>query len=251
MKTAILITARLKSTRLPMKVIKLIHGKPMIVHMLDRLKLAKEPEEIIVCTSTVAQDDPLEEIAVQQGVKCFRGSPEDVLLRLTHAAEEYNVDTIINCTADNPFVDPKYIDKLYKHHIEQGNDFTKINGLPWGVFSYAISSDALVKACEIKNEVDTEVWHGYFMDTGNFKWDALEVEDKSVLWPDLRLTVDTPEDFEMVTRVFDELYDSKNIFPLRNIVDLCRRKPEIPAINENVMQKAGIPIKVKQDKIDV
>ncbi len=251
MKSAILITARLKSTRLPYKVIKMIHGKPMIVHMLDRLKLARVPEEIIICTSTVTQDDPLEEIAEQQGVKCFRGSPEDVLQRLTDAAEKFNVETVINCTADNPFVDPVYIDKLYQHHINNNNEFTKIEGLPWGVFSYAISFDALKKVCEIKNETDTEVWHGYFMDTGHFKWDALEVVDKSIVWPDLRLTVDTPEDFEMVTRIFDELYDSKNVFPLCDIVELCRRKLEIPAINENVIQKSGIPIKVKQDKIDV
>lgn len=217
----------------------------MIVHMLDRLKLAMAPEEIIICTSTVAQDDPLEEIAAQQDVKCFRGSPEDVLQRLTDAAEQYEVETVINCTADNPFVDPVYIDKLYQHHIENSNEFTKIEGLPWGVFSYAISREALKKVCELKNETDTEVWHGYFMDTGKFKWDALEVKDESVLWPGLRLTVDTPEDFEMVTKVFDELYDTKNVFPLTEIVELCRNNPDIPAINENVMQKAGIPIKVK------
>ena len=251
MKSAILITARLKSTRLPMKVIKPIHSKPMIVHMLDRLKLANEPEEIIICTSTVAQDDPLEEIAKQEGVKCFRGEPEDVLMRLTNAAEAFNVDTIINCTADNPFVDPGYIDRLYRHHIEHKNEFSKIEGLPWGTFSYAISFEAMKKACDIKDESDTEVWHGYFMDTGNFKWNALKVTNDAVLWPDLRLTVDTPDDFEMVTRVFDELDDSNGVFPLSDIVDLCRRNPEIPAINETVVQKAGIPIKLKNGDVDV
>jgi len=246
MKAATLITARLKSTRLPMKVIKPIHGKPMIVHMLDRLKLANEPEDIIICTSTVAQDDPLEEIAEQEGVRCYRGDPEDVLLRLASAAETFGVETIINCTADNPFVDPVYIDKLYRCHIEQNHEFTKIEGLPWGVFSYAISYDAMRKACDIKDETDTEVWHGYFMDTGHFKWGALEVADEKVFWPDLRLTVDTPEDFEMVTRVFDELYDAGSVFPLEEIVQLCRDKSDIPAINSDIMQKAGIPIKVKE-----
>jgi len=230
-----------------MKVIKKIHGKPMIEHMLDRLKLANEPEDIIICTSGVAQDDPLEQIAAEQGVKCFRGDPDDVLLRLTMAAEKFGVETIINCTADNPFVDPVYIDKLYRYHIAQGHEFTKINGLPWGTFSYAISFDAMKKACELKNETDTEVWHGYFMDTGHFKWGALEVEDEAVLWPDLRLTVDTPEDFAMVTRTFDELYEPDQVFPLAAIVELCRQCPEIPAINADVMQKAGIPIKIKDD----
>jgi spore coat polysaccharide biosynthesis protein SpsF len=248
MKAAILITARLKSTRLPLKVIKPIHGKPMVVHMLDRLKLANEPEEIIICTSTVGQDDPLEEIAAQEGVQCFRGDPEDVLLRLTNAAEAFDVETIISCTADNPFVDPAYIDKLYQYHIGQKNEFTKINGLPWGVFSYAISHAAMKRACDIKNERDTEVWHAYFTDTGYFRWGALEVQDTAIRWPELRLTVDTPEDFEMVTRVFDELYEPGRVFPLAGIVDLCRRKPEIPAINETVMQKPGIPIKLKHEQ---
>ena len=246
MKSAVLITARLKSKRLPKKIIKPIYGKPMIKHMLDRLKLAKFPNKIIICTSTVTQDDPLEKIANQENVICYRGDPEDVLLRLKNAAEKFDVETVINCTADNPFVDPIYIDKLYDHHIEEGNEFSKIEGLPWGTFSYAISPKALKKACELKNETDTEVWHGYFMDTGNFKWSSLRVTDENVLWPDLRLTVDVPEDFEMVAKIFDKLYDGTNVFPLSEIVKLCRTNPEIPEINKFIMQKIGLPIKLKK-----
>ena len=246
MKSAILITARLKSTRLPKKIIKPIHGKPMIKHMLDRLKLSNSISKIIICTSTNKQDDPLEIIAKQENVLCYRGDPEDVLLRLALAAENFNIETVINCTADNPFVDPIYIDKLYEHHIKEGNEFTKIDGLPWGAFSYAISSRALKKACALKNEQDTEVWHGYFMDTGNFKWSSLQVTDKNVSWPDLRLTVDEPEDFEMITKIFNELYNGEKVFSLSEIVKLCRKKPEIPDINKNIMQKAGIPIKLKK-----
>ena len=249
MKSAILITARLKSTRLPMKLIKPLSGVPMIVHMLNRLKLAKIPEEIIICTSTVSQDDPLELIAKEQGVGCYRGEPDDVLLRLTNAAEKYNIETVINCTADNPFVDPIYIDKLYKHHIKKSNDFSKIDGLPWGTFSYAISFDAMKKACKIKDETDTEVWHGYFMDTDKFKWDALMVQDDSVKWSNLRLTVDYPEDFSLMERIFKELWDYRNVFSLKDIVALCRKNPEIVKINENVLQKVGKPIKIKE-KVD-
>ncbi|MDB4020984.1 NTP transferase domain-containing protein [Litorivicinus sp.] len=247
MKSAILITARLKSTRLPMKVIKNIHGKPMIEHMLDRLKLAHEPEEIIVCTSHMAEDDPLERIAIEQGVQCFRGDPDDVLLRLMMAADQYGVETIINCTADNPLVDPIYIDKLYRYHASGKHDFTKIEGLPWGTFSYAISFEAMVRACEIKNELDTEVWHGYFMDTGLFNCGVLDVRDPDVFWPNLRLTVDWPEDFALITKLFDELYCKDKIFSLSAAVNLCREFPEIPAINAGVMQKVGIPIKLKND----
>jgi spore coat polysaccharide biosynthesis protein SpsF len=247
LKIAILITARLKSTRLPFKVIKPLAGKPMIHHMIDRLKLAKYPSEIIICTSTVSQDDPLVEVAGTKGVKCYRGDPDDVLLRLTNAAREENVDLVINCTADNPFVDPVYIDYLVDYHLREGNQFTKIDGLPWGSFSYAINRKALEKACQIKDETDTEVWHGYFMETGHFKWGKLVVTDPAVQWPELRLTVDTPEDFQLMQRIFDELYDGENVFPLADIVALCRRRPELPAINSDIVQKTGIPLKFKKE----
>ena len=83
------------------------------------------------------------------------------------------------------------------------------------------------------------------MDTGKFKWNSLKVTDREMLWPDLRLTVDLPEDFEMVTNIFDELYDGLNVFSLRDIIKICRKKPEIPAINNHVLQKIGLPIKLK------
>jgi spore coat polysaccharide biosynthesis protein SpsF len=244
MKTAILITARLKSTRLPMKVIKPIHGRPMIVHMLDRLKLAKRPTEIIICTSPKVQDDPLEQIAEKEGVRCYRGHPDDVLLRITNAAAQFGVDTVVSCTADNPFVDPEYIDRLVKFHIERHYDYSKSEGLPWGTFAYALSYAAMVRACELKEERDTEVWGGYFTDTDAFSCGVMEVTDSAVRWPELRLTVDTPQDFELVGRIFDELYKPGTVSPLAEIVALCRRRPDLVAINAQVKQKPGRKIRV-------
>lgn len=244
MKTAILITARLKSTRLPKKVIKPIHGRPMIVHMLDRLKLSRRPTEIIICTSALAQDDPLIDIAREEGVQYYRGHPEDVLLRLTNAAEEFGVDTVISCTADNPFVDPEYIDRLIDFHLEHGYDCSKIDGLPFGAFAYALSYRAMVRVCEIKAETDTEVWGDYFTEAGQFSWGVMQVNDPSVRWPELRLTVDTPQDFELVTRIFDELYKPGQVFSLAEIVALCRRRPDLVAINAGVKQKPGRKIRV-------
>lgn len=247
MKTAILITARLKSTRLPKKVLKPLQGRSMLTHMLDRLKLAKRPEEIIIITSPFEQDDPLIELAAQEGVKSFRGDPDDVLLRMKTAAEHYGVETLISCTADNPFVDPVYIDRLTDFHLQQQHDFTNTEGLPWGVFSYAIDYSALVKACEIKAEKDTEVWGGYFTQTGLFNWGTMKITDPAVCWPELRLTVDTPEDFELIEKIFAELYQPGQVFSLQEIVALCRRREDLVQINSSVPQKAGIPIKLKTE----
>ena len=245
MKTAILITARLKSTRLPGKVMKKIKNRPMISHMLDRLRMAQRPEEIIICTSTVAQDDPLEELAKLENVHCFRGHPDDVLQRLTKAAEKYEVDTVVSCTADNPFVDPEYIDHLVYFHHSQGNDYSNVDGLPFGTFSYALSYPAMVRACQIKDKTDTEVWGGYFTKTGKFKVGTLKVTDLDLRRPGLRLTVDTPEDFDLVNRIFDALYKPGKVFTLKEIVALCDEHPELVRINAYVQQKPSKPIRVK------
>lgn len=228
-----------------MKVIKQIKGRPMICHMIDRLKLAERVGQVVICTSTVEQDDPLERIATQESVNCFRGEPDDVLRRLTDAAQSVGADIVVNCTADNPFVDPEYIERLVDFHVEQGNDFSKVEGLPFGAFSYVLSYSAMVRACELKAETDTEVWGGYFTETNRFKWSVMPVTDPKVSWPELRLTVDTPEDFELVERIFDELYQPGQIFSLAAIVDLCRRRPDLAAINAGIQQKAGLAIRLK------
>lgn len=245
MKSAILITGRLKSTRLPMKAIKKIHGQPMFKHLVDRLKLSESISDIILITSVNAQDNQLCEIAQDEGIEYYRGDPDDVLARMLAAADLFNIDTVISCTADNPFVDPVYIDKLLQFHIDNDYDFTESEGLPFGVFAYALNTEAIRKACDLKSAVDTEVWGGYFTETSKFKCGTMRVTDQEVVWPELRLTVDTAEDFELICKIFDALYVDKNIFPLQDIVGLCRENPDLPVINSHVVQKDGPAIQLK------
>ena len=245
MSVGILITARLKSTRLKEKVLKPIMGKPMLSHMIDRLRLAKTPEKIIICTSPVEQDDRLYDFAMQNGLECFRGDPDDVLFRMLSAADKYDIDTIISCTADNPFVDPEYIDRLVDFHVQQDNDFTRSEGLPFGTFAYALKREAVRKACEIKDAVDTEVWGGYFTETNLFKCGVLQVTDDAVRAPELRLTVDTQEDFDLVTEIFKRLTKPSRLFTLAEIISLCKENPNLVKINNHVMQKKAPQIKLK------
>ena len=245
MSVAILITARLKSTRLREKAIKQIMGRPMLSHMIDRLKLAKKPNKIIVCTSTIEQDNRLCELAESEGVEYFRGHPEDVLMRMRDAAKKFDVDTVISCTADNPFIDPIYVDKIIDFHLNNNNDFSYIEGLPFGTFSYALKYNAIVKACEIKDTIDTEVWGGYFTQTDMFKCDFLKVTDQSVKYPELRLTVDTLQDFNLIVEIFKQLDGSNNVFSLKEIVALCREDEQLMNININIVQKEAKPIALK------
>ena len=96
MKVGYLVTGRLKSTRLPRKLLIEIKGKPVIGHMLDRLKLTRRVDQIVICTSDLEQDRPLDSIAKENGVECYFGDPDDVLVRLLGAADKYGFDYILS-----------------------------------------------------------------------------------------------------------------------------------------------------------
>jgi len=237
MKVGYLITGRLKSTRLPKKLLLEINGKPIISHMIDRLKLANKINEIIICSSTNEQDMPLADIASKNGIKCYFGDPDDVLARLLEAADKFNLDYILNITADCPFVDPYYADKIVDKYIETNADLIRQFDLPHGVFSYGIKVEALRKVVKIKDSTDTEVWGRYFVDTGLFNVLDLDVENEKHRRPGLRMTLDYQEDFDFFQAVFDKLYVENKVFSLTKILDLLDKYPEIIDINKSCGNK--------------
>jgi spore coat polysaccharide biosynthesis protein SpsF len=233
MKVGYLITGRLKSTRLPRKLLLKVKGKPILSHMIDRLKIAKNIDEIIICTSFNEQDKPLGELAKENNIRCYFGDPDDVLVRLLGAADEFKLDYILNITADCPFADPKYADLIVEKFKETNSDLIRQFDLPHGVFSYGIKVAALREVVNIKNSSDTEVWGRYFTDTGMFKVFDLEVQDKNHIRPGLRMTLDYPEDFDFFKIIFDRLYEKNKVFSLSAILKLLDKSPEIIDINKN------------------
>ena len=233
MKVGYLITGRLKSTRLPKKLLLKVKGKPILSHMIDRLKLAKNVDEIIICTSDNEQDRPLGILAKENNISCYFGDPDDVLVRLLGAAEKFNLDYILNITADCPFVDPNYADMIVEKFIETGSDLIRQFELPHGVFSYGLKVDALRKVVSIKDSSDTEVWGRYFTDTGLFKIMDLDVKNKNHKRPGLRMTLDYPEDLEFFNAIFDALYEKNKVFSLSEILKFLDKNPEIIEINKD------------------
>jgi spore coat polysaccharide biosynthesis protein SpsF len=233
MKSVFLITARLKSTRLPLKVIRKLYDRPLIAHMLDRLKMCSGLDEIVICTSKEAQDDPLEEIAITERVSCFRGESEDVVARLANAADRFSADYVLNITADCPLIEPEYISQTIAHYQKTGTDLIRSWDLPHGVFCYGINPEALNRVLEIKKTKDTEVWYKYFSDTKYFSVDDLEIVNKFHSRPGLRMTVDYPEDWKFLEAIFDHLYRPGEIFTLTEILQFLDENPEVKQINSN------------------
>lgn len=233
MKVGFLITARLKSTRLPLKLLKEVSGKPIFIHMLDRLKLAKRVDQIIICTSTHPDDDRLAELATSEHVTCFRGDENDVLKRLYDAAVTFKVDYILNVTADCPFADPHYADKVVSAFESTGADLVRSCNLPHGAYCYGIKPSALKTVLEIKDKVDSEVWGRYFTDTDLFDVFDLPIDDPFHRQPNLRMTLDYPEDLQFFNAIFDHLYQPGKVFSLDEILLFLQENPQIVRLNEH------------------
>jgi spore coat polysaccharide biosynthesis protein SpsF len=236
MKSAIFLSIREKATRLSKKVLLEIKGKTVTEHLIERLKLARLPDLIVLCTSTHPDDTILVDIAKKDNIVYFRGSEDDKLDRYLNAALIFGIDFMVIVDGDDPFCDPVFIDKTIERFIQTDADFIACKDLPLGVASSGVKLEALKKACEIKDETDTEVWHGYFTDTGLFTVDYLEVEDEELRHPEIRMTLDYPEDFEFFKAVFDRLYVPGNVFTLKEIMRLLKSNPHIIDLNKGVQE---------------
>jgi spore coat polysaccharide biosynthesis protein SpsF len=205
MKRVAIIQARMSSTRLPGKVLKEVEGKPLLLWMLERVKGAKRVDEIVVATSTNPEDDSI--VAAVQGVALFRGSLDDVLSRFQGAAEVTEADVVIRLTADCPLIDPRVIDEaiaLYEtgkyEYVTNGLERTYPKGMDVEVFSRKCLDEMGEKADDPyeREHVTPYLYQGKRKTKiGHLK----QKEDDS----DLRVTVDTPEDFIVVKSVIESL----------------------------------------------
>lgn len=232
MKIGFLITARMKSTRLPLKLTLKIHDREIIALMIDRLKLCNCVDEIIIATSTNSQDDVLCQIARREHVKCFRGSEADVLERLYMAAQYYKIDYIVNVTADCPLVAYDFIEDLIEEYKKTNADLIRTFNLPHGFYFYGIKVEALKKVLDIKAEVDTEIWGDYFTETGLFKVINMKTPEE-LIRKNFRLTLDYPEDYEFFKALFKALGTGTYKKSTAEIVTFLDAHPEIVKINEH------------------
>jgi spore coat polysaccharide biosynthesis protein SpsF len=216
-----------------MKLLLPVEGRPIFSHMLDRLKLARHVDQIIICTSTNPQDDPLEDLAAAEDVFCFRGDEDDVVKRLSDAATAFDLDYVLSITGDCPFADPEYADRIVEAYLKTKADFIRSFGLPHGAFTYGINPAAFLKVLEIKDQTDTEAWGRYFTDTDLFTVYDLPIENPFHRKPEIRMTLDYPEDLEFFKAVFAALYVPGHVFSLDEILRFLEAHPEIVDINRH------------------
>ena len=207
----IILQARTSSKRFPGKVLKELQGIPMLSHSIRRLKRV-ERASLVVATTTMHNDDAIEDLALKEGVSCFRGDEVDVLERFYRTAKEYSCNIVIRATGDNPLVDPVEAERVL-NAIGYGNyhyvtGFCEVNGrkLPEGVGVEAFSFGSLEHAWRNGSKPEhREHINNYFFDKpGLFSCFNLECLPENNC-PQLSLTVDTLEEFLFVERIGNEL----------------------------------------------
>jgi len=245
MRYNITITVRMKSTRLLKKVLLPIKEKRYLDHMIDRLKLAKRTSDIILCTSPLEEDDILIDVANYNGIKYYRGHPDDVMLRIYNAAKKFGADVLVSTTGDNAFTDPVIIDDMINFFEKNNADYVFCKDLPVGIQSYIVRLSAMKDAIERKDNIDTEIWGGYLNRPELYRVFEYPVSNPLFKHPEWRLTLDYPEDFELFKRTFDELYQEGEIFSFKEIMTLLINKPETMEINKNREQIRVSPLNFK------
>lgn len=232
MKADIFLSIRNKATRLPGKVLMEVNGQTLTEHLIQRLKNSRKFSQIVMCTSTNNDDDKLVEIAKKNSIEYFRGSEEDKLYRYLRAAEEFKTDFIVVVDGDDIFCEPLFIDGCINLFENSNADYITVKDAPLGVAPFCIKKEALETVCKIKKEKDTEVWGGYFTQTNIFKTEYLEIDEK-LRRPEIRLTLDYKEDFDLIQEIFTGLSKHSKDFTIYEIVDFLNKNPNLVKINQD------------------
>jgi spore coat polysaccharide biosynthesis protein SpsF (cytidylyltransferase family) len=227
MSKCIFISVRTGSTRLPNKAVLELCNKPSIRWLIDNLKKSKEAEDIILCTTTLKEDDVLCEIATNSDIKYFRGSSEDKLARWLGACEQYGIDFFVNVDGDDLFFDTELADYVMKQYNETDSEFIDGEGLYNDV--YGITHSALKRVCEIKGTDETEYIKRYFTEVNEFKVKKLNNIPDRWIKKDIRMTLDYPEDLIFFETVINGIGDKELSF--ENILNFIEDNPDVKNIN--------------------
>jgi spore coat polysaccharide biosynthesis protein SpsF len=238
MHVLIIVQARMNSERLPGKVLKEVLGRPLLSYIIERLKSVPQTQ-LIIATTTEAEDDAIAALCQKEGVEVFRGSQNDVLDRYYQAATKAKGSVIVRVTGDCPCIDPLVVEQVIQFYLKNNYDYVS-NTLEWTfprgmdveVFSYDVLAEAHKNA---KNPSEREhvtlyiYTHPEKYTLGNYA----RKENVS----QYRLTVDTQEDYELIKRIIENLYPSNPKYTLGEMITLLELKPAWANLNAHIKQK--------------
>ena len=240
MHNVIILQARLSSSRLPRKVLADICGKPVIAHVIDRLRAARRASQICVAIPTDSQENALAEVLADLDVTVVRGSQHDVLGRFMQAAHQTGADLIVRATADNPLVSYEEIDRqLELLENDTGIDYLITEGYPLGITPESFTLKTLEKLDYLARHAQMREHVTLYLrkNAGPFAARTLTAPDELAA-PDLMLTLDMEQDLELFRAIYDRLYQPGQLIQLKDVYKLLDSDPAIAALGRHAASMA-------------
>ena len=230
----IIVQARMTSTRLPGKVLKTVLGKTMLEFLVERLRRVRNVHRLVIATTDNATDEPIVKICTELGVDCFRGSELDVLARYHGAAVQFRADPIIRVTSDCPVIDPTLVESVVDTYLKGSFDYvcTDRGTYPVGMNTEVVSFAALERAMrDSVVQYDREHVTPYIYKTRPDLFrihKVVQLVDQS----SHRWTLDTADDLQLLSLIFENLYPSNKNFSIQDMITLMEKNPDWKNINK-------------------
>jgi spore coat polysaccharide biosynthesis protein SpsF len=238
MKINATIEARMGSSRLPGKVLLEVLGKPILWWMVERVKKSKFIDNIIIATTISKKDDDIVKFCRKYNIDYFRGSEENVLDRVLKAHKKFNTDIIVELTGDCPLIDANIIDQCINFYLKNDYDYVSNcveRSYPDGMDVQVYNTKILEEISKQNDLTDLDKEHvtPYIYQSGKYKIYTL-IAPKQYFYPDLGLTLDTKEDFEVIKQILEHF--NKKDFSLKDILKFLDKNPQI-LVNKYVKRK--------------
>jgi spore coat polysaccharide biosynthesis protein SpsF len=212
--------------------------KSLLARMIERLQLVKHPVQVVIATSVNPDDDIIEREANNIGIPSFRGSMANLLERHYLAAVRFEADIVLKVPSDCPLIDPRIVDQVLDYFFMNEGKYDYVSNLHPATWPDGNDVEIMTMQClektwkEATRPLELEHTTPYIWENpdkfrvGNVIWD--KGKDYSMSH---RFTIDYPEDYLFIKKVYGELYFKKGCFSCENIIDLLIHKPEIKELN--------------------
>jgi spore coat polysaccharide biosynthesis protein SpsF len=218
-----------------------LQGKPLFVRQAERVTAAGLCGRVVVATTTLTEDDPIDVICRQEGLECYRGHPQDLLDRHYQAALHYGVDTVVKIPSDCPLIDPVVINGVLGYWMDHAGEYDFVSNLhpatwPDGndveIMTLPILEQAWREADRPmeREHVTPFIWER----PERFRIGNVEMEGGRNYSMSHRFTIDYMEDYRFIRSVFDELFPLNPLFGVGAILSLLEKRPDIYEINANL-----------------
>ena len=239
------VQARLGSTRLPGKALSPIAGRAMVAHVVERIAAARGVDEVVLATTVNPEDDSLVEFARAAGIRCVRGSAEDVLDRFHATLAAYPAEAVVRVTADCPLLDPEVSGLVITEYLRRSDEVDYVSNVmpptyPDGLDTEVFSRAALERAwreARLASEREHVTTYLRKPESGFRLGNVTHGEDLSTL----RWTVDTGPDLDFVRAVYGALVaDGERIFGMGEVLALLRERPGLATLNAGQRRNEGL-----------